>query len=231
MGITGCGQKPSLTLNFLSELVKDLKLPVPCKFRKDGCDQENADEEVISDHEVECGFRKVPCMIGSCPELPAMDLEAHLFSAHVDMYGKYRDNPGKWFLVEFTGTKIFGAKKMWIDPESGLRFRATLEHNDEKEYWKCYIVVFAGENVAKKFRAVMRLSSYDGDTSHNYNCKVNCLDDWMEYDASNMFCIWDEEFKIYNKGYIELGNHNKDKNGELTMPVTMEVKMKKLNVG
>ena len=91
-------------------------------------------------------------------------------------------------------------------------------------------MVFGGKNVAKKFRAEIRLSPNDADTNVISNCNVKCLDDWKEFDASKMFRIMDEEFKIYNKGYNELGDHNKDKNGELTTPVTVEVKMKKLNV-
>ena len=53
--VTGCGQNALVTLDFPAELVKELKFPVSCKFKKDGCDQENADEEVIADHEIECG--------------------------------------------------------------------------------------------------------------------------------------------------------------------------------
>ena len=123
------------------------------------------------------------------------------------------------------------AIRMWIDSESGLRFRAVLIHVDEKKYWVSYTVVYAGRNVAKKFRAEMRLSSYDGDTSHNFNCNVYCLDDWKKMDATKTFRIMDDDFKIYNKGHINLGDHNKDKNGELIMPVSVEVKVKKLNVG
>merc|ERR1712066_424747 len=39
--ITGCGKKSALTLDFPAELVKDLKFPVSCEFKKGGCDQEN----------------------------------------------------------------------------------------------------------------------------------------------------------------------------------------------
>ena len=110
--ITGCGQSALVTLDFPAELVKELKFPVSCKFKKYGCNQENADEEVIADHEIECGYRKVPCfMVGDCPDQPAMELEAHVFSVHDDVR-KYWDNPGKWFLDE-----CGDAMKMWIDLE------------------------------------------------------------------------------------------------------------------
>ena len=112
--ITGCAKKAFLTLDFLSELVKDLKLPVPCKFKQDGCRQENAHEEVIDDHEIECGHSEVTCFMGGCPDQPTMDFEGHLFSTH-DL-GKFRDKPGMWFFQKFL---VLGAKKMGIDSESG----------------------------------------------------------------------------------------------------------------
>ena len=231
--ITGCVQKAFLTLDFLSELVKELKLPLPCRFKKDGCDQENAEEDIIANHEIECEHRKVSCFAEGCHVQPAMELEAHIFSAHDDAYGKCRDNPGKWFFAYFTCNSflVLGAQRIWIDPDSGLRFQAILFHNDEGKHWICQTIVFAGKNIAKKFRAEMRLSSHDVDTSLIFHCNVHCLDDRNEFDASKMFRIMDDDFKIYNKGHIKLGDHNKDKNGELTMPITVEVKMKKLNLG
>ena len=154
-----------------------------------------------------------------------MNFEAHFFSVHVGI-ATVSNHPGRWFFILNRGH--LGAQKMWIDSESGLLFRAVLFHNDKEKYWKCYTVVFAGKNVAKKFRAEMRLSSRDGDTSLNFNCNVKCLDDWMEFDTTKEFCIIDDHFKIYNKGHIGFGE---DKNGELVIPVTVEVKMKKLNLG
>ena len=186
--VTGCGQNALVTLDFPSKLVRNLKLPLPCPFKKDGCNQEDAEEEVIADHEIECGYRRVQCLRTGCPDQPAMNYEAHLFSAHDDVYGKYRDNPGKWFL-DVRGN----AYKMWIDSETGLRFWAFLYHMDEKEHWRCYTAVFGGKNVAKKFRAEMRLSSCDGDTSHIFNCNLYCMDDWKKFDDSKVLCINDAE--------------------------------------
>merc|ERR1712061_20919 len=142
--ITGCAMKASLTLDFPAELVRELKFPVSCKFKNNGCDQENDDVEVIADHEIECRHRKVPCFAGGCSEQPAMDFAAHLFT-HI-RYRKFRDNPGKWFFHHFTGIKMLAAQKIWIDPESGHGFRAVLVHNDQEKYWKCSTVVFAGKN-------------------------------------------------------------------------------------
>ena len=51
-------------------------------------------------------------------------------------------------------------------------------HDDEEKLWRCSTGVFGGKNVAKKFRAEMRLSFYDVDTSVNSNCNVKCLDDF-----------------------------------------------------
>ena len=40
---------------------------------------------------------------------------------------------------------------------------------------------------------------------------------------SKKFCIPDEQFLIYNKGHAEIGDHNMDKNGKLTVPVTFKI--------
>ena len=62
--IMGCGEAAITTSDALSGLVKDLGLPISCKFRKNGCEKENADEEAIAEHEFECGYRKLPCLFG-----------------------------------------------------------------------------------------------------------------------------------------------------------------------
>ena len=63
--IEGCDKETVVTLDCMSELVKDLRFAVACKYRKDGCDQEEEDE-VIAEHEIECGFRKVMCFVTTC---------------------------------------------------------------------------------------------------------------------------------------------------------------------
>ena len=54
--IEGCKGEGVVTLDFLGELVRDLRLPVACKNKKYGCDQEDEDG-VIAAHEAGCGFR------------------------------------------------------------------------------------------------------------------------------------------------------------------------------
>ena len=227
--IIGCEQIATITVDALSALAKDLKLPITCKFRQDGCDQENPKEELMVEHETECLYRKVPCIGVGCPPQLVKNFEAHIFSAHYDAFGRYRENPLKWFLIQFANTKKLGAQKMWIDSESSLRFRAILIHNDDVKQWRCYTMVFGGKKVANMFTAEMRLSSCNEDTSLIFNCGVKCLDDRKEQDAAKEFCINDDQFKIFNKGYIELGEHNRDASGKLMMPVTVKVEMKKLN--
>ena len=90
-------------------------------------------------------------------------------------------------------------------------------------------MVFAGENVSKKYRVEMRLSSYDVDSSHIFNCDPISFDEIGMKCRSKIFVVSDEQFKIYNKGRAELGDHNRDKNGELTTPVSFKIIKKKLN--
>merc|ERR1712018_1066350 len=169
-----------------------------CMFKKNGCDKEYDDEEVIANHEIECGYRKVPCFRG-CPDQLAMSFKAHIFSAHDDVYGIHRRNPGKWLL-----TTRCNATKMWFGAGTDLWFWASLHHDDENKQWRCATTVFGGKNVAKKFRAEMRLSSLDGDTSLIFNGNVYCLDDRYQQDTSKEFCINHGQFRIYNEGRIQL---------------------------
>ena len=50
----------------------------------------------------------------------------------------------------------------------------------------------------------------------------HCLDDLREPDALKVLPIDDGQFKIYNRGHTEVGDHSKDKNRKLVMPVTFE---------
>ena len=190
------------------------------------------EEEVIAEHEVECGFRKVNCFMTKCQDLLAKDFEDHVFTAHHNTYGKSRDNPGMWYfvMVKFSSydTMGVGAHQMWRDQESGLWFLFVMGHSDEKKEWGCFAAVFGGKNVAKKYRVEMRLSSYDVSSSHTFNCDVSSMDEIGKAAESKMFIIPDSQFKIHNRGHVELGDHNKDKNGELTMPVTFKITKKKL---
>ena len=90
-------------------------------------------------------------------------------------------------------------------------------------------MVFEGENVAKKYRVEMRLSCYDVSSSYIFNGGVFSVDEIGRGCSSKTFVVNDDQFKIYNKDRVELGDHNKDKNGELTMPVTFKITKKKLN--
>ena len=220
--------KTVVTLDFLGELVRDLRLPVACKYRKDGCDQVGEDE-VITEHEGECGFRKVNCFITECQDLLAKDFEDHVFSVHPDIFGKSRDSPGVWYFKEFSSCDTMGAHQMWRDQESGLWFRFMMYHLDDQNQWSCNAMVFEGENVAKKYRVEMRLSCYDVSSSYIFNGGVFSVDEIGRGCNSKTFVVNDDQFKIYNKDRVELGDHNKDKNGELTMPVTFKITKKKLN--
>ena len=90
-------------------------------------------------------------------------------------------------------------------------------------------MVFEGENVAKKYRVEMRLSSYDVSSSYIFNCDAFSVDEIGRRCSSKTFVVNDDQFKIYNKDRVELGDHNKDKNGELSVPVTFKITKKRLN--
>ena len=104
------------------------------------------------------------------------------------------------------------------------RFRFVVHHRDEEKHWRCSAKVFGGRNQAKQYGVEMRLSSYEVYSSHVFHCDVSGIDE-----VGGVFVIPDDQFKVYNKGQVELGDHNKDKSGELNMPVSFKIIKKKLN--
>ena len=87
-------------------------------------------------------------------------------------------------------------------------------------------LVFGEKIVVRKFKVEMRLSSNDADKSHIFYGNVYSLDE-KYFDASKVFT--NEQFKLHNKCHTEIGNHNRDENGELVLPITIKVDKKKSN--
>ena len=104
------------------------------------------------------------------------------------------------------------------------RFRFVVHHRDEEKHWRCSAKVFGGRNLAKQYGVEMRLSSNEVYSSHVFHCDVSGIDE-----TGGVFVIPDDQFKMYNKGQVELGDHNKDKSGEFAMPVCFKIIKKELN--
>ena len=80
------------------------------------------------------------------------------------------------------------------------------------------------QKFAKQFGVEMRLSSNEVYSSHVFQCDVSGIDE-----TGGVFVIPDDQFKMYNNGQVDLGDHNKDKSGELAMPVCFKIIKKELN--
>merc|ERR1711934_462884 len=61
----------------LTQIVRDLRLNVPCENRDAGCTYKCADDE-MEEHEDECEDRKVECDFAVCKDVPFKDLLHHL---------------------------------------------------------------------------------------------------------------------------------------------------------
>ena len=62
-----------------------------------------------------------------------------------------------------------------------------------------------------------------------YYCPVLPLDEGAPFDHRDAFEISSKKFAVFNHGLDHFGDHNKDKHGEVTMPIA--AKIMKLELG
>merc|ERR1719323_1279260 len=100
----------------------------------------------------------------------------------------------------------------------------------ECDIFKAYAIVIGGEYVANRYRVEMRLSSSEKEfttTHHGPVFSVDVRDPWKRED---IFTVEKKKFKIFNHGLSYFGDHNKDKNGEITVPISVKIIKKELEI-
>jgi len=209
----GCGEK-LMPNNSVTEVVRAMKLPVPCKNRNNGCTKEGNEEEVEG-HEHECEFRFVDSNTQA---------GVKMFKDLLSMIGKsVKKNDGKW--------KMHLSTLAWRDSigPDGHIFRVILNANDDT-YVKAYAYVIGGKNVANRYRVEMRLTSNDKEFTLTHHGPVFPVDVKDPGDSEKSYWIAKKRFAIFNKGFDKFGDHNKDKNGEVIIPMTVKIIKKELNI-
>ena len=194
-----------------------MKLPVPCKNRKNGC-LLKSDEENVKEHEIECEFRLVdtPAVIGG--EKMFKDLLSQ---------AKGWNTSRKWVLnPDENMDKI--AYRNFIEPDGHI-FRVLL-HAKMGSYVKAFAMVFGGETVAKRYRVEMRLTSNEEEFTNTHHGPVFSADVKDPCSHKESYWIPKEKFAIFNHGFDHFGDHNKDKNGEVIIPMTVKIIKKELNI-
>ena len=100
----------------------------------------------------------------------------------------------------------------------------------KRHIFKALTAVIGGEHVANKYRVEIRLSSSEKEfttTHHGPVFSVDAIDPWNRED---IFTVEKKKFAIFNKGYEYFGDHNKDKNGKITIPISVKIIKKELGI-
>ena len=122
-----------------------------------------------------------------------------------------------------------GVYKVLHEPDGHIFF-INLDTRDQF-YFKAYAIVIGGEHVADKYRVEIRLSSCEKQITNTHHGPVLSIDAHDQFcDNDNAFMIDKKRFAFFNGGFDNFGDHNKDKNGEITVPIMVKIIKKKLNI-
>ena len=214
----------TVTTGHQAELVKEYGLKVDCKYKKDGCGRKGIVQD-IEDHEADCPERLIACLM-ACTDFwqRAKDYEAHVGGHHQEFTAR----AGGWWFAQYFHPALGyrqGAHTMWVDPQTGHSFSAVLKQ--EATFWSCFVMVYGSKKVAEDYGVQIKLSSLDGSSSHAFAGNVCPMGDHATWPQEHTFRFLFDEFKAYNAGHYFIGEHNRDKNGELKLPITVKVEKKK----
>ena len=220
----GCKEKLMLKTfdSELTEAVRAMKLPVPCQNRKNGCPEKGKEKEV-KEHEIECEFRFVETNVVS----GGIRMFKDLFSL-VDK--EMKEKNGKWCLCEERdGGKGYNiAYRDSIEPD-GHRFRFGIAAWNAWSI-EAWATVIGGERVANRYRVEIRLNSCEKEFTNIHHGPVFSVDVKSPWNHEESYTIAKKQFAIFNKGFDYFGDHNKDKNGEIVIPIMVKIIKKELNI-
>ena len=201
------------------EAVRAMKLLLPCKNRKNGCPKKGKEKEV-EEHESECEFR----FVDSIAQHGGKRMFKDLFSV-IDK--SMKENNGKWILNNSNKCCKLAYREL-IEPD-GRRFRVILNAGDDT-FIKAYVYVIGGQIAANRYRVEMRLTSSDKEFTLTHHGPVFPIDTKDPRTCEESYWIAKEKFAIFNKGFEYFGEHNKDKNGEVIIPIMVKIIKKELNI-
>ena len=210
----------------LIQIVRDLRLKVLCKNRDAGCTHKGIEDE-MEEHEDECGHRKVKCDFVGCKYIPFNDLLNHLKDAHeIDCDAK------KWTIYNevYIKNESVGhccAYKYEIGPK-GLVFATYICRYED--FFDIVVRVLGGKQVAKEYRVELRVSSNESLASVTHSGPVFPID-YYPFEVTrkrDSFEMRRSRFAFFNQGTDYFGKHNKDKNGDIALPISVKIEKKKL---
>jgi len=207
----------------INEAIRAMKLPVPCRNQKNGC-QEIGEVKEVQLHEIECAFRIIPspCAFGG---RNLIFKELHLMVSQ-----NFKDREGKWFLRDkrSDGNNFNIAYRDFVDPDGHIF--CIILGTDDCRFFKAYAVVLGGEHVADKYRVELRLGSNEKDVTTTHHGPVFSVDARIPVNSENIFTVDKKKFAIFNKGFDYFGYHNMGKNGEVIVPIMVKIIKKELGI-
>ena len=92
--------------------------------------------------------------------------------------------------------------------------------------------VIGGKQVVKKYRVELRVSSKKSSVSLTHSGPVFPIDYFPSAAAKDKesFEISCSKFAFFNHGKDYFGDHNKDKNGEIVLPLSVKIEKKELDL-
>ena len=224
-GCTGKLMLKTFWATQFTEAISAMRLPLPCINCKNGC-PEKGEEKELKEHEIECQFRIVNSKMlkVSCDKKPSTFKD--LLCA---MKSKVEKRGGKWKVWKSRNSIEFGknmAANDFIGPD-GLIFRILVIIGYESQV-EVFPYVIGGERVASKYRVELRLSSDEKEFSHTHHGPVFSVDVKEPWNREEVYRIDKKIFALFNKGVNYFGEHNEDKNGELNIPIMINIIKKEL---
>ena len=213
----GCTEKLMLRTfvhTEVTETIRVMKLPVQCRNRKNGCPKKGQEKEV-EEHEIECEFRLVEPHGKMFKDILCKMME----------FVKKRNGKWKWKDNDKTGKCVYRDS---IGPD-GYIFRIILNASNQFVF-KAYAIVVGGERVANKYRVELRLNSSEKEFTHTHHGPVFSVDVKDRWNREEVFMIDKKRFMLFNKGFDYFGEHNQDKNGEITVPIMAKIIKKELDI-
>ena len=218
----------------MTRVVRDLRLKVPCKYRDAGCTYKCVEDE-IQEHEDECEDRKVKCDF--CRDVPFKDLLHHLRDVHKVDYETKKWKLSKKFErgKKDESVRYKNAYTFETSPDGLVFLTAVIRDKKrifDEGHFRIAVRVMGGKQVAKKYRVELRVSSNESSVSLTHSGPAFPIE-MHHLDAINhkdSFEISFSKFASFNHGMEYFGKHNKDKNGEIVLPVTVKIEKKKLDI-
>ena len=206
----------------LTDTIRAMKLPVQCRNRKNGC-PEKGEEKEVEEHEIECEFRIVNPKWWGGPKI---------FKDLLSVFSKTTEKRnGKWKLYSSNdnGKTYTRALRNYMDPDGHL-FLTVLDIPEKRSLVMAYATVIGGQRVANKYRVELRLNSSEKEFTNTHHGPLLTIDVREPRNHEEVYRIDKKIFASFNKGFEYFGNHNKDKNGEIIVPITVKIIKKELDI-